>query len=68
MIVARVPGVSVVCHSNVMTALYREAVLFLPRYKCSSPVAPGGFDRHISGYRISTQTALLGDPHRIPFS
>ena len=43
---------SVVCQSNVMTALYRKAALAIPGYVCHSPVAPSGFDRLVSGYRF----------------
>ena len=44
-----------VCQGN-MTALLGEAALFIPRYEYNSPVAPSGFDRLVSGYRL-TQTA-----------
>ena len=37
-----------------MTALSGEAALFIPGYECHSSVAPGDFDRHISGNRLAT--------------
>lgn len=36
-------------------------LVFIPGYECHSPVAPGEFDRLVSGYRV-TQTVLWGDP------
>ena len=45
---------AVVCQSNV-TALSREAALFIPGYELISPtpqVVPSDFDHLISGYRL----------------
>ena len=36
--------------------------MFIPGYECNSQVAPGDFDRLISGYR-PIQTVLGGDPY-----
>lgn len=52
------PSKAVVCQGN-LTGLLREAALFIPGYECNSPVAPGCFDRLISGYRLK----LLRPPY-----
>ena len=48
------PERGVVCRTN-NTALLGEAALFSSGHECISPfaVAPSGFDRLISGYRLS---------------
>ena len=42
-----------------MTALSGEAALFIPGHECDFPVAPSGFDRLVSGYRL----IYMGIPH-----